>query len=99
MDFGSQRRLPRWFRRGLRAWLARFHVSPRDDLAAEAARLAEAHGATCRWESLYRDYAQYAVIRRPPGTSGRPLRKALPEAAPPWEGPIFTRENQVKPLK
>ena len=65
VDFGSQRRLPRWFRRGLRAWLARFHVSPRDDLAAEAARLAEAHGATCRWESLYRDYAQYAVIRRP----------------------------------
>ena len=40
VDFGGQERLPRWFRAGLRQWLARFHVSPRDELAAELAALA-----------------------------------------------------------
>lgn len=64
VDFGSQARLPRWFRRGLRAWLARFHVTPRDELRAELGRLAEATGATLRWESLHRDYAQHAVLAR-----------------------------------
>lgn len=64
VDFGSQARLPRWFRRGLRAWLARFHVTPRDDLRAELERLAGATGATLRWESLHRDYAQHAVLTR-----------------------------------
>ena len=32
VDFGRQERLPAWFRSGLRAWLARFHVTPRDSL-------------------------------------------------------------------
>lgn len=64
VDFGSQARLPRWFRRGLRAWLARFHVTPRDALRAELERLAEAAGATLRWEGLHRDYAQHAVLAR-----------------------------------
>src|SRR5882672_3335560 len=40
VDFGGQERLPSWFRAGLRQWLARFHVSPRDELAAELAALA-----------------------------------------------------------
>ena len=35
VDFGGQERLPAWFRAGLRQWLARFHVSPRDALQAE----------------------------------------------------------------
>jgi S-adenosylmethionine-diacylgycerolhomoserine-N-methlytransferase len=64
VDFGSQDRLPRWFRRGLRAWLARFHVTPRDDLRAELERLAETSGATLAWESLHRGYAQRAVLIR-----------------------------------
>lgn len=64
VDFGSQARLPGWFRRGLRGWLARFHVTPRDALRAELERLAAETGATCRWRSLYRDYAQYAVVTR-----------------------------------
>ena len=37
VDFGRQERLPRWFRGMLRAWLGKFHVSPRDDLHAELA--------------------------------------------------------------
>ncbi len=35
VDFGGQQGLPRWFRAGLRLWLAQFHVSPRDGLEAE----------------------------------------------------------------
>lgn len=65
VDFGTQARLPGWFRGGLRAWLARFHVTPRDDLAAEIAQAAETAGAAWRWRSLYRDYAQQAVLTRP----------------------------------
>ena len=32
VDFGRQERLPGWFRTALRAWLAKFHVSPRDSM-------------------------------------------------------------------
>ena len=34
VDFGRQERLPRWFRDALRAWLAKFHVAPRDSICA-----------------------------------------------------------------
>jgi S-adenosylmethionine-diacylgycerolhomoserine-N-methlytransferase len=64
VDFGDQEELPRWFRHGLRAWLARFHVDPRDGLEAEFAAL-ERHAGTLRtFERPYRGYAQYAVFRR-----------------------------------
>lgn len=65
VDFGAQARLPPWFRAGLRAWLARFHVTPRDALGTELTRLAGVENATLRWESLHRDYAQAAVLTRP----------------------------------
>src|SRR5690606_10200722 len=45
VDFGQQERLPRWFRRGLHAWLAQFSVMPRADLIDELAALAQRHGA------------------------------------------------------
>ena len=32
VDFGRQERLPGWFRAALRAWLGKFHVSPRDSM-------------------------------------------------------------------
>ncbi len=32
IDFGQQENLPAWFGRMLKAWLARFHVTPRPDL-------------------------------------------------------------------
>ena len=35
VDFGSQAKLPSWFKAALRAWLQRFSVHPRDELAGE----------------------------------------------------------------
>jgi S-adenosylmethionine-diacylgycerolhomoserine-N-methlytransferase len=64
VDFGGQDRLPAWFRAGLRRWLARFHVSPRDDLQAELEILAVRAGTLIRFERPYRGYAQYAALRR-----------------------------------
>ena len=65
VDFSQQRGLPRWFRAGLCAWLARFTVEPRAELEMELAALAGATGATLSFERLYRDFASYAVLRRP----------------------------------
>ncbi|PWV98897.1 S-adenosylmethionine-diacylgycerolhomoserine-N-methyltransferase [Hoeflea marina] len=64
VDFGDQRGLPVWFRRALKAWLARFHVTPRLDLDAELERLAIAHGGLTRSRRLYRDYAVLAVWQK-----------------------------------
>lgn len=64
VDFGGQEELPRWFRRGLRLWLARFHVDPRDGLEAELAAIAGGVGALRTFERPYGGYAQYAVFRR-----------------------------------
>lgn len=62
VDFGNQSRLPAWFKRSLRAWLLRFHVTPRDDLFAELKTMvADPAGLTCaEW---YRGYAFSAVYR------------------------------------
>lgn len=49
VDFGDLGGLPGPCRRVLREWLARFHVSPRTDLPACAAKIAEARG--CALES------------------------------------------------
>ncbi len=65
VDFGRQRGLPRWFRAGLRSWLALFHVSPCDDLEPNLAILADRSRATFAVEYPYRDYAQYAIVRMP----------------------------------
>jgi S-adenosylmethionine-diacylgycerolhomoserine-N-methlytransferase len=65
VDFGSQERLPSWFRGALRAWLAKFHVSPRDDLAAELERKARSVGMGVEFTALYRGYAVHAVVRKP----------------------------------
>lgn len=69
VDFGDQERLPAWFRSGLRAWLARFDVTPRPDLDAVAARLAARLDMDCSFETLCRGYAQLVTIsnRRRPG--------------------------------
>jgi S-adenosylmethionine-diacylgycerolhomoserine-N-methlytransferase len=65
VDFGGQAGLPRWFRSGLRAWLARFSVEPRAELEAELEALAAETGARLEFERLYRDYAQRAVLVKP----------------------------------
>ncbi len=64
VDFGSQERLPGWFRTGLRAWLARFHVTPRDSLREVLESECQRVGATLRFETLYRGYAVRAVASR-----------------------------------
>lgn len=65
VDFGQQERLPRWFRSLLRAWLAKFHVSPRADLERVLRALATKLGAELEFRPLYRGYAWYAVLRLP----------------------------------
>ena len=64
VDFGGQENLPGWFRVGLRQWLARFHVSPRDGLEAELTAMTGCAGTLGTFERPYRGYAQHAVFRR-----------------------------------
>ena len=64
IDFGGQAELPGWFRSGLRAWLAKFSVEPREDLEAVLAQVARGVGARLEFRRLYRDYARYGVVRR-----------------------------------
>jgi S-adenosylmethionine-diacylgycerolhomoserine-N-methlytransferase len=65
VDFGGQRRLPGAFRTLLRRWLAVFHVTPRDDLEGVLRSRAHGRNAFLVFARLYRDYAQYAVLRLP----------------------------------
>ncbi len=62
VDFGTQDDLPRWFAKGLHAWLARFQVTPRFDLGPVARSIAEDARLPVDHRPLYRGYAQYAVI-------------------------------------
>ncbi len=59
VDFGEQKRLPRWFRRLLTWWLTLFHVAPRTDLGPALERF----GAT-ELKPIYRDYARIAEVPR-----------------------------------
>jgi S-adenosylmethionine-diacylgycerolhomoserine-N-methlytransferase len=63
VDFGSQSGLPRWFRAGLRRWLALFHVTPRDELEGVLAAQARSAGAALMVERPFRDYAIYARLK------------------------------------
>lgn len=64
VDFGGQTKLPSFFRAGLRAWLAKFSVTPRDDLESVLAGIARDAGAELTFQRLYRDYARYGVVSR-----------------------------------
>lgn len=66
VDFGGQERLPLWFQATLRAWLALFHVAPRDELEAELGPMALRAGCLPLFERPWRGYAQMAVVRRLP---------------------------------
>lgn len=64
VDFGQQEDLPHWFQAGLKAWLRRFHVTPRVDLAgAIEGRLADFE-ADMMFERLHRGYAWHIIVRR-----------------------------------
>jgi S-adenosylmethionine-diacylgycerolhomoserine-N-methlytransferase len=62
VDFGDQGGWPGWFRRALRGWLAKFHVTPRLALEPILADLAAAHGLRLDFRPLYRRYAFLAAI-------------------------------------
>lgn len=64
VDFGRQERLPGWFRSLLRGWLARFHVTPRDDMGPFLEQLARDHGHMLEIRSLGGGYATHAILRR-----------------------------------
>jgi S-adenosylmethionine-diacylgycerolhomoserine-N-methlytransferase len=64
VDFGQQDGLPRWFRSGLRTWLAKFHVEPRDSLRAVLESECQKIGASLSYGTLYRGYAVRAVVTR-----------------------------------
>jgi S-adenosylmethionine-diacylgycerolhomoserine-N-methlytransferase len=63
VDFGGQERLPRWFRGGLRQWLALFHVIPRDALQTALGTVPGGIGVQL-FERPHLGYAQYAICRR-----------------------------------
>lgn len=64
VDFGQQERLPGWFGRLLKAWLTRFHVTPRADLHVVLENKLAAADADMIFEEIGRGYAWHAVIRR-----------------------------------
>ncbi len=72
VDFGQQERLPGWFAGALRAWLARFHVSPRAGLVAEIAARAEADGRPTAFTPLFHGYAWLVVVGPRSAPAARP---------------------------
>ncbi len=63
VDFGDQSGLPLGFRSGLRAWLRRFHVEPRADLAETMETIAARHGAAFEGSPIFRGYAWTGTMR------------------------------------
>ncbi len=63
VDFGQQERLPPAFGRMLKAWLARFHVTPRPDLLSVMTAAGERRGATTKTRLVGRGYAWQAVVQ------------------------------------
>lgn len=64
VDFGQQERLPTWFRSALQAWLARFHVTPRQDLRQVLEQRASSAGLQLDFETIGRGYAWHAILKR-----------------------------------
>jgi len=64
VDFGTGEALPRAANVLLRAWLARFHVTPRDGLQPYLDYLARSNSLGLRVEPRYRGYAVAAVLTR-----------------------------------
>jgi S-adenosylmethionine-diacylgycerolhomoserine-N-methlytransferase len=63
VDFGDMTEMPALLKRALRSWLARFSVTPRDNLRTALAATARQHGlAHCLWHGRGH-YAVHAVVR------------------------------------
>ena len=65
VDFGNQERLPATARALLLRWLRIFDVTPRDDLEAVLAAMAEGIKVELKFERPFRGYAQSAVMTLP----------------------------------
>ena len=65
VDFGTMRRWPAPAKSALRAWLAAFHVAPRDDLLDVFASLAAERGFRARTRDILGGYAIYATAQAP----------------------------------
>lgn len=65
VDFGPMAGLPAPLRTALRAWLARFHVTPRTELGARALALAAGRGLGCRSATGPGGYYQTITLTRP----------------------------------
>jgi len=63
VDFGDQGSLPGFFRFALRAWLARFEVTPRLSLESNLRELAATQGLRLNFRPLHRRYAFLAALR------------------------------------
>lgn len=68
-DFGQQERLPGLFRRGLQAWLTRFHVTPRKTLVTVLKNKALRAGHTVEFKPLGRGYAWLFIYERTASTA------------------------------
>jgi len=66
VDFGGCDGLPQLFKSGLRVWLAKFQVSPREGLEAELRETAARAGAQLKVTLPYRGYAVQARLILPP---------------------------------
>jgi S-adenosylmethionine-diacylgycerolhomoserine-N-methlytransferase len=64
VDFGQQEGLPRWFKQGLAAWLAKFDVDPRAALPDALRRIGEETGLKSDFVPLYRGYAWSGSLTR-----------------------------------
>ncbi len=64
VDFGQQERLPQAFRAALRAWLAKFHVTPRVLLRAAAEHVAQQQGAAVTFAPIKGGYAWRLTLKK-----------------------------------
>ena len=71
VDFGSQEQMPALARALLLRWLSLFDVTPRDEMQKFLSTMAQHSGAHLRFDRLFRDYTQYAVLTL---TKGPPKR-------------------------
>lgn len=62
VDFGQQEGLPRWFRRMLQSWLAKFHVTPRPDLREVLEAQVHENNARLLFDTVGGGYAWRAAI-------------------------------------
>jgi S-adenosylmethionine-diacylgycerolhomoserine-N-methlytransferase len=65
VDFSTMRRWPGPAKAALRAWLAAFHVTPRDDLLDVFASFAAERGFHARTRDIMGGYAIYATAQAP----------------------------------